>query len=496
MLAVEMDVGPCLPTAPAPAAPATLPAFEREVCQRLPLADAVYRLLDFVTADPFLDEVFARHRGASYQAVITFPLFVHLIAGALLQRDGSAHQSFQRAHTDGTLPASVVAMYGKLKRVPLPLSQGLLAEATQRLQTVFPAVGDPLPQSLRAFAPFNFDGKKLKFVAKRLKPLRAVRGQVLGGKLLVVQDLSTGLALTFAADADGEAADNGLVAGAVAQVRALYPHRARLWIGDRLFCDLNQMAQLSEGDDHFLLRYQAKVGFHPDPERAPRTGHDRRGLAYREEWGWLGSATHPRRRYVRRITLERPGQKPIILVTSLLDADTYPAADLSDAYLRRWGIEKMFQQVTEVFDLRHLIGSTPQATVFQAAFCFLLYNLIQVVRGYVAAAQERSPETISTPNLFLDVTRQLAAWNELVAADQTVAWLHEGILTPASLQAYLRQRLAGLWKPEWDKAAPKPRRSKPTPTQYLKGGHSSVFRILRGLHKLSPEPHKAGKETC
>src|SRR5438128_9597152 len=81
MPAVERDVDPCLPTAPGPAALASLPAFEQEVCQRLPLADAVYRLLDFVTADPLLDEVFARHRGASYQDVITFPLFVHLIAG-------------------------------------------------------------------------------------------------------------------------------------------------------------------------------------------------------------------------------------------------------------------------------------------------------------------------------------------------------------------------------------------------------------------------------
>src|SRR5207302_931401 len=136
-------------------------AFELEVCQRLPLADTVYHLLDFVTADHFLDEIFARHRGASYQDVITFPLFVHLIAGALLQRDASAHQSFQRAHADGTLPASVVAMYGKLKRVPLALSQGLLAATAQRLRTTFPAVSDPLPLSLQAFEVFAFDGKKL-----------------------------------------------------------------------------------------------------------------------------------------------------------------------------------------------------------------------------------------------------------------------------------------------------------------------------------------------
>jgi len=470
--------------------------FEQEVCQRLPLADAVYQLLDFVTADAVLDKIFARHRGPSYQDVITFPLFVHLIAAALLQRDASAHQSFQRAHQAGTLPASVVALYGKLKRVPLSLSQGLLAETTQRLRTVFPDVGETLPASLQKFEVFAFDGKKLKFLAKRLKPVRAVRGLVLGGKLLVAQHLYTGLALAFEANADGEAADNPLVAGAITQVRALYAQGPRLWIGDRLFCDLNQMQQLSAEGDHFLLRYQAKVGFHPDPQRPPRTGHDHRGLPYTEDWGWLGSPKDPRRRYVRRITVQRPGQKPIILVSSLLDADQYPAADLSAAYLRRWGIEKMFQEVTEVFDLRHLIGSTPQATVFQGALCLLLYNLIRAVRGYLAQAQQRQPETISSKHLFLDVTRQLTAWNELVTVAQTLAWLGGMERTVEQLQAYLRQRLAGVWKPCWQKAATKKRVGAPTPTQYLKGGHSSVYRILRGQHKLSPDPATGAKKRC
>jgi hypothetical protein len=470
--------------------------FEHEVCQRLPLADAVYQLLNFVTADDCLNATFAGHRGASYEGVITFPLFVHLLAGALLQRDASGHQSFQRARAAGTLPASVVAVYGKLKRVPLSLSQGFLADSTQRLRAVFPAGGTPLPSSLQDFEALAFDGKKLKFVAKRLKPLRAVRGQVLGGKLLVVQHLCTGLALTFEADADGEVADNPLVAGALAQVRALYPQGRRLWIGDRLFCDLKQLQQLSAAADHFLLRYQAKVGFHLDPQRPARTGHDHRGLAYTEDWGWLGSAKDRRRCYVRRITVQRPGQKPIILVTSLLDADAYPAADLSEAYRRRWGIEKMFQRVTEVFDLRHLIGGTPQATVFQAAFCLLLSNLIQAVRDYLAAAQQRPPETISSQHLFLDVTRQLTAWNELVTPEQTLAWLQGVSRTAAQVQAYLRQRLAGVWKPCWQQAATKKRTPAPTATQYLKGGHSSVFRILHGQHKLSPEPAKGRNQRC
>lgn len=356
--------------------------FDREVCQRLPLADAAFRLLDYATAAGFLAGVFDRHRGRSYEDILSFPAFVHLIGDAWLGRERSAHRHFQKAHDQGTLPSVVAAVYGKLRRVPLTLSQGLLAEATGRLRQVFPNATDPLPASLDEFEVFAFDGKKIKYVAKRLQALRAVNGQVLGGKLLVVQHVATGLAVALAADLDGASADNPLVAPALAQVRAADTSgKPRLWVGDRLFCDLTQIPVLLQGGDHFLLRYQSKVGCHPDAERLARTGVDGRGVPYTEDWGWLGAADHPRRQYVRRIILHRLGDEAISVVTDWLDADAYPAADLLETYLRRWGSEKLFQRITDVFDLRHLIGTSPQATVFQAAFCLLLSNVVQAVRN-------------------------------------------------------------------------------------------------------------------
>ena len=137
-------------------------AFEREVCQRLPLADAVLRLLDYVSADDFLDGVFDRHHGRSYEDVLSFPFFTHLVADTLLARDqASAHQSFLKAHAQGTLPTCVEALYGKLRRVPLPLSQGFLEEATHQLRQVFPDARDALPASLQGLDVHVFDGKKL-----------------------------------------------------------------------------------------------------------------------------------------------------------------------------------------------------------------------------------------------------------------------------------------------------------------------------------------------
>ena len=70
-----------------------------------------------------------------------------------------------------------------------------------------------------------------------------------------------------------------------------------------------------------------------------------------------------------------------MLGTDLRDAARSPAVDLLTLYLARWGIERVFQQITEVFALRRLSGSTPQATVFQAAFGLLLYKMVQGLRG-------------------------------------------------------------------------------------------------------------------
>ena len=222
--------------------------------------------------------------------------------------------------------------------------------------------------------------------------------------------------------------------------------------------------------------------FCPDASRTPRTGKDRRGRSFVEEWGWLGRAGNKQRRYVRRITLERPGEKALILVTDLVHADVYLADDLLQVYLMRWGIERVFQQITEVFELRRLIGTTPQGTVFQLSFCLLMYNLIQVVRGYIASAQGRPVETISTELLFADVHRQLIAVHEVMATEQLLPLIPQG-LTAVQLRRRLERLFSSAWSDRWLKApAQKPR---PAPTKKgSKRDHTSVYRVLEACRRI------------
>jgi hypothetical protein len=457
----------------------------RQVCARLPLAEASLRLVDLVTHDDFLADVFARYRGRSYEQVICFPSFVHLIADSLLENHKSARACFRRAQEDGDLQATLAAAYGKLARVPISLSKGLLFEASVRLQAVFPtAARQKLPDSLARMQILALDGKKIKHVAKRLKALRPVRGQVLGGKLVVALWVNTGLAVALDADPDGEVSDAPLVPQTLRQVRGSIAG-VRLWLADAQFCDLNQPGLLTAEGDHFIIRNNAKVGFHPDPHRPAVQGIDSKGRSYRQEWGWIGQAKDNRRCYVRRVTLLRPGEDDVILLTDLLDAGQYPAEDILDAYLMRWGIETCFQRITEVFDLRNLIGGTPQATVYQASFCLLLYNVMLVARGYVAEAEQMAAEAISLEELFTDVQRQLIAWNEVLQVEETMLLL--GGQPAGQIQGQLRRLLSGVWTERWRKTPTRKRQPVKKQTEYLEGGHSSVFRLVQKARAREPE---------
>jgi hypothetical protein len=112
--------------------------FARAVLGRLPLAEAVLTLWRWVVDPLFLLSLFARHRGAGYEKVLSFATLVQLMADALLEHRGSGRKSFARAREQGQLDASVQAVYQKLGRVRLGLSEAWLAESTARVRPVYP----------------------------------------------------------------------------------------------------------------------------------------------------------------------------------------------------------------------------------------------------------------------------------------------------------------------------------------------------------------------
>lgn len=455
-------------------------ALARPLLARLPLAEAVLLVWSWLAEASFRQGLFQRYRGRSYDKVLSFPRVVALIADALRQRGGSAHKSFARAIGDDEGQASVQAAYGKLRRLPIAWSMAFWAGGTDRLRAWFPAAATTaVPQRLEGLAVVVYDGKALQRLAQRLKKLRGLPGGLLGGRARVALTLDNGLAVAMHAHSDGEANDVRFVRDLLPAVRQRIAG-PRLHLADRPFCELVQMtAFTAEAADQFLIRYHRKVHCHRDATRLERTGVDAAGRPSTEAWGWLGRVPHPQRRLVRRLTLERPGAEAIILATDVVDADRYAATDLVSVYLARWGIECMVPKVTQVFGLAGLIGGTPQATLFPCAFCLVLYNRMQVVRGSVAEAEPRDRATVSTQKLFEDVTEQLLAWNSVLETKTTLDLF--GAPPPLlAIQRRRRQLLAPVWTDRWLKA---PSRKRRPPVQKRKRTHGSVYRILPGYRR-------------
>lgn len=454
-------------------------SFCAQVLKKLPLADAALSLWDFIMEPDFLCKVFAEHRGRSFADVITFPVFVDLMADALVEHQGSGRRAFEGARKRNDLPGCIEAVYGKLRRVPVSLSQGFFEDATARLRTTRPdGLNDYLmPASLAEFTVTIVDGKILKDVAKRLMVSRGKAGKLYGGKLLVAYVPAEGLARSFVADLDGETNDAKLIPLLIPRARKVISG-PRLWVLDRQFCDLTQPVVLAQEGDHYVIRFHPKNSFELDPSRPPEESKDAAGRTVFDEWGWLGGSTSKRGLYIRRIRLKRPGEEEIILVTDLTEEEKYTTIDLLAVYLERWGIERVFQQVTEVFNLDRLIGSTPQATIFQASFCLTLYNVLQVIRQHIALAQTEpcDPEKLSTEQIFVDVKRQLIAVSELVPSNEISALIpKERTLSElkSHLKSILQMEIPKLWyKTKNKKPRPHPKKVKGS------GAHTSVERLI------------------
>lgn len=150
----------------------------------------------------------------------------------------------------------------------------------------------------------------------------------------------------------------------------------------------------------------------------------------------------------------------------------------------------MFQEVTEVFGLSGLIGTTPEGTIFQFALCLLLYNMIQVVRGVIATEMEKPREKISTENLFDDVQRELIAWSVVIDPEATLRHF-EGEWTALRVKGRLSELLGSLWRDRWKKAPPKKKKA-PHPKKE-KRTHGSVFRIVEAHQQKLKDERSAGK---
>jgi hypothetical protein len=224
----------------------------------------------------------------------------------------------------------------------------------------------------------------------------------------------------------------------LAQVQQVHPLLAPgdVLVADRGLCSYAHLALLVQAGVHAVLRVSARqiVDFtpgrpcvRPSVRRTPAVkGIPRsrwlRALGVHDQLvAWLKPKTCPS--WLTRETLlalpdslvlrevryhlRTPGfrTRQITLVTTLLDPQAYPVADLAELYRRRWQVETSLAHLKTTMQMDVLHGKTVPGALKELPLFAIVYNLVRLVVGQSARLQHIGVERIS----FLDALRWLSA---------------------------------------------------------------------------------------
>ncbi len=108
---------------------------------------------------------------------------------------------------------------------------------------------------------------------------------------------------------------------------------------------------------------------------------------------------------MRAIPYQRKGFRPEVLLTSLLDATSYPGSEMIALYHERWELELGYDEIkTKMLERKETLRTQCARLVWQELWEILqAYNLVRLEAERIAAAVGVSPIRIS----FIGVLREL-----------------------------------------------------------------------------------------
>ncbi len=243
-------------------------------------------------------------------------------------------------------------------------------------------------------------------------------------------------------------------------------------LADRYFSGWFDIAlPLERGIDIVVRKHQHRA---TDFRTGKRLGKDDHLVVWtrprRPQWMSVEQyATFPEELTLREVRIRVPQKgfrtKSIVVVTTLLDADKYPPAEIASLYRRRWEAELHLRSLKIVLQMDHLRCKTPGRVRNEFYTHLLGYNLIRGVMAAAAYESGRSPWEISFTGTLQTLDQFLPILVSRIASDAWCDVLLSAVAThvvghrPDRLEPRLRKR-----RPKPYKHLREPRRNyKPCP---------------------------------
>jgi Transposase DDE domain len=425
-----------------------------------------------------LDALFKEHASAQYQRTIAFSALVDLMSLVVCQIYPSVNSAY--AKRKQKLAASLVAVYGKLNRMELPIITAFVSQTAQRLAAVITQLKAPLPSPIPGYRVKVVDGNHLAATEHRLKVLRRQAAAPLPGLALIVYDRQLDLMTDIIPCEDGHAQERSLLA----QVLPLVGE-GDVWIEDRNFCTTGFVFGVRQRKAYFLIRQHAgnlRWETLAEPIYAGRCATGEVSEQSVRLWAEDG-----REMVCRRITLKleqatRAGDTELHILTNLPRAVT--AVVIAAAYRERWTIEVGFQKLATILESEIDTLAYPKAALFGFAVGVAAYNVLSAVQAALRSEQggERVQRDVST----FYVAEELSAVSEgMKIAIPLATWSRIAAQTVAGFARWLREvaRQVDLGRYEKHPRGPKKKQKKPRPDK--KKPHIATARELKNYKTVN-----------
>lgn len=175
-------------------------------------------------------------------------------------------------------------------------------------------------------------------------------------------------------------------------------------LGDRLFDAYRDIALLRSRsiDVVFGKKQSRRCDFRRGRKLGPndhvvvwtKPKYDASRYENKEEWKSLPDEMEMRE---IRTTVRRAGYRTrkVVIVTTLLDPQQYPAKDLTDLFAQRWHCELDLRSIKQALGMCHLHCKTPAMVRKELWAHLLAYNLIRVRMAQAAAVHGAMPRRLS-----------------------------------------------------------------------------------------------------
>jgi hypothetical protein len=343
--------------------------FERFV-EDTPVTVMVRAIMERIFAPEKLEQLFKDNAESQYTKELLFSNLVGLMGLVVCGIHPSVHAAYKAL--EKVIGVSKVALYAKINGQETKISQALVRYSSTELLAVREEFAEANQVILAGYEVRILDGNHIGGTEHRLGVLRSESAAALPAQALAVLDPQRELVVDVFLEENPHAQERSMLPQVLEMIR-----EGQLWIADRNFCTHDCLSQIDKRKAFFVVREHLNIGW-TELTSLNEQGVNQSGTVL-EQKVQLNSGLIVRRIVIRLEKPTRHQDREVWLLTNLPEAAS--ALIVSDLYLERWQVEKMFQVITDVFSCEIKTLGYPKAALFVFCMAIVAFNILSVVRG-------------------------------------------------------------------------------------------------------------------